>query len=68
MRLQDQFVGREVHVVFVQGTITGTLEAVGDDGSLLVRQGPAPVWIPLGQVRYVMLVDVKPADVWEPDR
>ena len=46
-----------VQVAFTTGMITGVLEAVGEDGSLLLRQGRTPVWVPLSQVRYVTLVD-----------
>jgi hypothetical protein len=67
-RPQDQFLDKEVHVVFNQGSVNGVLEAVGDDGSLFIRQGARAVWIPLYQVRYVMLADQPPPDDWEPDK
>ena len=57
-RPQMQFLDRMVQVTFGGGgNITGVLESVGDDGSLLIRQGKRPVWIPLHQVRYVSPVD-----------
>lgn len=63
---QLEFMDRVVQVVFTTGSVIGTLEAVGDDGSLLLRQGPAPVWVPLAQVRYVTLADALPPPT-EPD-
>lgn len=60
MRRVQEFVDRQVLVAFTTGTVTGLLEAVGDDGSLLIRQGRMPVWVPLGQVRYVTLADEPP--------
>jgi len=57
MRRLNDFVERLVQVAFTTGMVTGVLEAVGDDGSLLLRQGRTPVWVPLSQVRYVTLVD-----------
>jgi hypothetical protein len=63
-KLQLQFLDREVRVELTRGAIIGTLEAVGDDGSLLIRQGPTPVWIPLHQVRWVTPTDgmIAPSD------
>jgi hypothetical protein len=64
-RPQLELVDRLVQVVFTNGTLVATLEAVGDDGSLWLRQGRTPVWVPLAQVRYVTLAeDVPPR---EPD-
>jgi hypothetical protein len=57
MRRVQEFVDRQVVVAFTAGTLEGLLEAVGDDGSLLIRQGKTPVWVPLGQVRYVTLAE-----------
>jgi hypothetical protein len=57
MRRVQEFVDRMVLVAFTTGTVTGILEAVGDDGSLLLRQERTPIWVPLGQVRYVTLAD-----------
>ncbi len=67
-RPQEQFLDKAVNVVFVEGVVTGVLEAVGDDGSLLLRQDQRSVWIPLHQVRYVTLADMPAPDDWEPDR
>ena len=65
-RPQLELVDRDVQVVFTNGTLIGTLESVGDDGSLYLRQGRTPVWVPLSQVRYVTLAEeVVPPD--EPD-
>jgi hypothetical protein len=66
-RPQDQFLDKTVNVVFAEGVVTGVLEAIGDDGSLLLRQGPRPVWVPLHQVRYVTLAEVPMSDEWEPE-
>src|SRR5262249_5434068 len=57
MRRVQEFVDRQVLVAFTTGTVQGLLEAVGDDGSLLIRQGRTPIWVPLGQVRYVTLAE-----------
>ena len=62
MRRVQEFVDRVVQVAFSNGAVTGVLEAVGDDGSLLLRQGRTPIWVPLGQVRYVTLVDEPQAE------
>jgi hypothetical protein len=67
-RPQEQFIDKAVNVVFVEGVVSGLLEAVGDDGSLLLRQGQRIVWVPLSQVRYVTLADLPAPDDWEPDR
>jgi len=64
MRRVNDFVDRLVQVAFTTGAVTGVLESVGDDGSLLLRQGRSPIWVPLNQVRYVTLVDEPTA---EPD-
>jgi hypothetical protein len=54
---QREFVDRLVQVMFTTGGVTGVLEAVGEDGSLLLRQGRTPIWVPLAQVRYVTLAE-----------
>jgi hypothetical protein len=64
-RPQLELVDRLVQVVFTNGTLVATLEAVGDDGSLWLRQGRTPVWVPLTQVRYVTLAEDLPPR--EPD-
>ena len=66
MRRVQEFVDRLVQVVFANGSVTAILEAVSDDGSLLLKQGRTPIWVPLGQVRYVTLVD-EPAVEPEPE-
>ncbi len=66
MRRVGDFLDRLVQVSFTNGAITGILEAVGDDGSLLLRQGRTPIWVPLGQVRYVTPVE-EPTVEAEPD-
>jgi hypothetical protein len=66
-RPQLEFVDRLVQVVFTTGSVTAILEAVGDDGSLYLRQGRTPIWVPLTQVRYMTLVDVGDADEASPD-
>ena len=60
MRRVQEFVDRQVLVAFTTGSVQGLLEAVGDDGSLLIRQGRTPIWVPLGQVRYVTLAEDPP--------
>lgn len=54
---QMEFIDRVVQVVFTSGSITAVLESVGEDGSLFLRQGRAPIWVPLTQVRYVTLTE-----------
>jgi len=56
-KLQAEFVDRMVQVSLTAGAVTGILEAVDEDGSLLLRQGRMPVWVPLSQVRYVALYE-----------
>jgi hypothetical protein len=56
-RPQQEFLDREIQVVFTSGTLIGTLEAVAEDGSLWVKQGRTPVWVPLAQVKYVTLAE-----------
>jgi hypothetical protein len=64
---QTELIDRMVQVVFTNGTITAVLEKVGeDDGSLFLRQGRTPIWVPLAQVRYVTLAEEAPP-VEEPD-
>jgi hypothetical protein len=65
-KLQLEFLDRHVQVSLTSGAVTGLLEAVDEDGSLLLRQGRQPVWIPLGQVRYVALLEERPP-LDEPD-
>lgn len=57
---QMEFIDRLVQVVFTTGSITAVLENVGDDGSLWLRQGRTPIWVPLTQVRYVSLTETPP--------
>lgn len=58
---QIELIDRLVSVVFTSGSITAILEAVGEeDGSLLLRQGRTPIWVPLSQVRYVTLAEERP--------
>jgi hypothetical protein len=65
-KLQLEFLDRMVQVSFTAGAVTGVLEAVEEDGSMLLRQGRMPLWVPLAQVRYVALVEERfPSD--EPD-
>jgi hypothetical protein len=59
-KLRTDFVDRVVQVSFTTGAVTGVLEFVEEDGSLLIRQGRMPVWIPLSQVRYVTLMEERP--------
>ena len=66
MRRLNDFIERLVQVAFTTGMVTGVLEAIDEDGSLLLRQGRTPVWVPLTQVRYVTLVE-EPAAPAEPD-
>jgi hypothetical protein len=56
-RPQMEFIDRLVQVVFTNGSITAVLENVGEDGSLYLKQGKTPIWVPLAQVRYVTLAD-----------
>jgi hypothetical protein len=60
---QLELIDRLVQVVFTTGSLTAVLEKVGeDDGSLYLRQGRTPIWVPLSQVRYVTLAeDLQPA-------
>jgi hypothetical protein len=63
---QSEFLDRLVQVVFTNGSLTAMLEKVGeDDGSLYLRQGRTPIWVPLAQVRYVTLAEDPPPP--EPD-
>jgi hypothetical protein len=59
---QLEFVDRLVQVVFANGSVTAILENVGEDGSLYLRQGRTPIWVPLAQVRYVTLADEPPPE------
>ncbi len=52
-----EFIDRLVQVVFTNGSITAVLENVGEDGSLYLRQGRTPIWVPLTQIRYLTLAD-----------
>jgi hypothetical protein len=62
---QLELIDRMVQVVFTTGSLTAVLEKVGeDDGSLFLRQGRTPIWVPLAQVRYVTLAEDPPP---EPD-
>jgi hypothetical protein len=54
---QLEFLDRTVQVVFSSGSVTAVLENVGEDGSLYLRQGRTPIWVPLWQVRYVTLAE-----------
>ncbi len=56
-RPQTEFIDRLVQVVFANGSLTALLENVGEDGTLLLRQGRNPIWVPLAQVRYVTLAE-----------
>jgi len=65
---QAEFLERMVQVVFTSGSLTAVLEKVGeDDGSLYLRQGRTPIWVPLTQVRYVTLADDLPPHEPEPE-
>jgi hypothetical protein len=66
MRRVHDFVDRMVQVVFANGSVTALLEAVAEDGSLFLKQGRTPIWVPLGQVRYVTLLDGPPTEA-DPD-
>jgi hypothetical protein len=59
-KLQLEFIDRMVQVSFTAGTVTGVLEAVEEDGSMLLRQGRSPIWVPTSQVRYVALLEERP--------
>jgi hypothetical protein len=61
-RPQTEFIDRLVQVVFTSGSITALLENVGEDGSLYLRQGRTPIWVPLAQVRYVTLAEEPKAE------
>jgi hypothetical protein len=61
-----EFIDRLVQVVFTTGSITAVLENVGEDGSLYLKQGRTPIWVPLTQVRYVTLAEERTPDS-EPD-
>ncbi len=65
-RPQTEFIDRLVQVVFTNGSLTAVLESVGEDGSLFLRQGYAPIWVPLSQVRYVTLAE-EPKPPSEPE-
>ncbi len=55
---QLEFLDRLVQVVFTTGSLTAVLEKVGeDDGSLYLRQGRTPIWVPVNNVRYMTLAD-----------
>lgn len=56
-RPQLEFIDRLVQVMFTSGSVIAVLENVGDDGSLYLRQGRSPIWVPLAQVRYVTLAE-----------
>ncbi len=58
---QLEFLDRLVQVVFTTGSLTAVLEKVGeDDGSLYLRQGRTPIWVPVNNVRYMTLADEAP--------
>jgi hypothetical protein len=64
---QLELIDRMVQVVFTTGSLVAVLEKVGeDDGSLFLRQGRTPIWVPLSQVRYVTLAEDVPPEM-EPD-
>jgi hypothetical protein len=66
-RPQLEFIDRMVQVVFTSGSVMGVLENVGDDGSLYLRQGRTPIWVPLAQVRYVTLAEDRPPETERED-
>jgi hypothetical protein len=57
-----ELIDRLVQVVFTTGSLTAVLESVGDDGSLYLKQGRTPIWVPLAQVRYVTLAEDRPPE------
>ncbi len=59
-KLKHEFVDRMVQISFTAGAVAGILETVEEDGSLLLRQGRMPVWVPLSQVRYVAILEDRP--------
>ena len=54
---QLEFIDKMIRVVFAEGGLVGVLESVGEDGSLYIRQGRVPVWVPVHQIRYVTLLE-----------